>query len=194
MAYVLVLVNAKVKFYLPYRLYFNFQSHIACMKHRSFYIIVALLIFIDSVLLASPNLIGKIGLLVYKYYYLRTFSRTLITVTLVCGAFAMITFILSQLVIRQLLKRNISIFILSLLLGVVVLVYAKVIIDFSSWSYSHTGWRFKLGAYLLPLIVMFILVYTMITLKRNQYSMMTNLDEVIPGTETSRTLSDHDHD
>lgn len=161
------------------------------MKHRSFYIIVALLIFIDSVLLASPNLLGKLGLLIYKYYYLRTFSRTLITVTLVCGAFTFITFIIGQLVTRQLLKKTLSIFILSLLLGVVILVYAKVIIDFSSWSYSHTGWRFKLGAYLLPLIVIFILVYSMITLKRNSSLVVVNIDENLPGTETS-TGNAHD--
>lgn len=161
------------------------------MKHRSFYIIVALLIFIDSVLLASPNLLGRLGLLVYKYYYLRRFSRTLVTVTLVCGAFTFITFIIDQLATRQFLKKSLSIFILSLLLGVVILVYAKVIIDFSSWSYSHTGWRFKLGAYLLPLIVIFILVYSMITLKRNSSLGVVNIDENLPGTETS-TGNAHD--
>ena len=157
------------------------------MKHRSFFIIVALLVFLDSILLASPNLLGKLGLLIYKYYYLRTFSRTLITVTLVCGSFILISFIIHSLVNKHFLKRTISIFILSLLLGTVILVYAKVIIDFSSWSYSHTGWRFKLGACLLPLIVMFILVYNMISLKRSQLPMINNLDEVTPANEPERT-------
>ncbi|HEX5168159.1 MAG TPA: hypothetical protein VFW11_03225 [Cyclobacteriaceae bacterium] len=146
------------------------------MKHRSFYVILLILVFLDSVLLASPNLIGKVGLLIYKYYYLRTFSRTLVTVTLVCGAFSLITFCIQMLRDKLLIKRNVAVFFLSLLLLIVILIYARIIIDFSSWSYSHTGWRFRLGAYLLPLIVIYIITYTMVTLKRDEY-VMTNVDQ-----------------
>jgi hypothetical protein len=141
------------------------------MKHRSFYIILIILIFLDSVLLASPNLLGKIGLLVYKYYYLRTFTRTVVTVTLVCGSFAMICFVFQVLVSRKLMRRNVARFFLAFLLLLVLIVYAKVILDFSSWTYSHTGWRFKLGAYLLPLILMFTIIYNMLTLTKEQFAL-----------------------
>lgn len=148
------------------------------MKQRSFYIILLILIFLDSVLLASPNLLGKLGILIYKYYYLKTFSRTLVTVSLVCGSFTLVTFLIQWLVERLLLKRNIARFFLFLLLIFVIGVYAKVIIDFSSWSYSHTGWRFKLGAYLLPLIVMYIIIYTIATLKHEQFPLKETEKEI----------------
>lgn len=148
------------------------------MKHRSFYIILLILIFLDSVLLASPNLLGKLGILIYKYYYLKTFSRTLFTVSLVCGSFALVTFLIQMLVDRQLLKKSVARFFLFLLLIFVIGIYAKVIIDFSSWSYSHTGWRFKLGAYLLPLVVMYIIIYTIATLKREQFPLKETEKEI----------------
>lgn len=148
------------------------------MKHRSFYIILLILIFLDSVLLASPNLLGKLGILIYKYHYLKTFSRTLVTVSLVCGSFVLITSLIQLLVNRQLLTRRVARFFLFLLLIFVIGIYAKVIIDFSSWSYSHTGWRFKLGAYLLPLIVMYIIIYTIATLKREQFPLRETEKEI----------------
>ena len=159
------------------------------MKHRSFYIILVILVFLDSVLLASPNLIGKLGLWIYKYYYLRTFSRTLVTVSLVCGSFALITFFIHLLVDRQLLRRRVARFFLFLLLIVVIGIYARVIIDFSSWSYSHTGWRFKLGAYLLPLIVMYIIIYSIATLKREQFP-VAEIKEEISAEEPEKLTED----
>jgi hypothetical protein len=168
----LVSVNAGEKFYRRHECtQGQFITFGSTMKHRSFYIILIILIFLDSVLLASPNLIGKIGLLIFKYYYLRTFTRTVGTVTLVCGSFALIGFVFQMLVSRKLLRRNVARFFLALSLVLVVIVYAKVIVDFSSWTYSHTGWRFKLGAYLLPLIVMFIIIYTMLTLQKEQFAL-----------------------
>jgi hypothetical protein len=164
------------------------------MKHRSFYIVLIILVFLDGVLLASPNLIGKIGLLIYKHYYLRTFSRTLITITLVCGSFALICLVFQMLVNRKLLRRNVARFFLSVLLIFVVIAFGRIILDFSSWSYSHTGWRFKLGAYLLPLIVMFILVYTMLTLKKEEFLLNDERKQIVenePGALTENNDADY---
>jgi hypothetical protein len=66
--------------------------------------------------------------------------------------------------------------------------------DFSSWSYSHTGWRFKLGAYLLPLIVMFIIIYTMLTLKKEKFLLTEEGKQFIanePGALTENNDADN---
>lgn len=94
---------------------------------------------------------------------------------------------------RLLIKRNVAMFFLSLLLIFVIVIYGKVIIDFSSWSYSHTGWRFKLGAYLLPLIVMYIIIYTMVTLKREQY-VLNKIDKEITSHEPEKLTSNNNAD
>ncbi len=51
-----------------------------------FFIVMALLSVIDSLLLAKPNLMGKVGLLIYKYNYLRTIPRAMLTVSIVVGS------------------------------------------------------------------------------------------------------------
>jgi hypothetical protein len=130
------------------------------MKHRSFYFILTILVLFDSVLLASPNLLGKIGLIIYKYHYLRNFPRALLTISIVCGAFTLITLVISRLFEKQIINKAWALGILYFFVGLVILYYAKLIYDFSRWSYSHTGWRFKSGVYLLPFILLYILGYT----------------------------------
>lgn len=130
------------------------------MKHRAFYSILIILILFDSVLLASPNLLGKIGLIIYKYHYLRNFPRTLLTVSIVCGIFVLITFLIHELFNRQIINRNWTLIIFYFLIGLVLLYYVKLGYDFSRWSYRQTGWRFKSGVYLLPLILLYIVGYT----------------------------------
>jgi len=129
------------------------------MRRSTFYSVVAGLVILNGYLLSKPNLLGKIGLIVYNYYYLRTFPRTLLTVSIICAVALLLIELLSFLVRR----RAIGITLASILLGAfVVLSFAQLMktgIDFSAWTYSHTGLRFRLGAFMLPTVVIFIFTY-----------------------------------
>lgn len=137
------------------------------MKNRAmFYLFIAALIVLDSVLIRSPNLLGKIGLIIYKYSYLRTFPRTLMTVGSVVGMAVIIAEIIRWMTKRSVLKRVVSISILLILALISVALLVKTGIDFTAWSYSHTGLRFRIGAYLLPVILTSVFVYALITLPK----------------------------
>jgi len=136
------------------------------MKKFSFYGLIALFVVIDSLLLSSPNLLGKIGLFIYKYSYLRTFPRTLLTVSIVVVVVIVISELIKFLVKKEAIKRNIGRITLISFVLLSVIVLAKTGIDFSTWTYGHTGVRFRCGAYLLPSIWIVILVYTIVTLPK----------------------------
>src|SRR5687767_15766883 len=102
------------------------------MKNRAmFYLFVAALVVLDSVLIRSPNLLGKIGLIIYKYSYLRTFPRTLMTVGSVVAIAVFITEIIRWMTKRGVLKRVISISILLVLTLISVALLVKTGIDFT---------------------------------------------------------------
>ncbi len=137
------------------------------MKNRiTFYFFLMALIVLDAVLIRSPNLIGKIGLWFYKYHYLRTFPKALLTVSLVVGISAIIAEIIRYVVKKELIKRMAGKVILFLLAVGSLIVLANVVMVFSDGTYSHTGIRFKFGAYLLPAIIFVIFIYASITLPR----------------------------
>lgn len=142
------------------------------------------LIVLDAVLIRSPNLIGKIGLWFYKYHYLRTFPKALLTVALVIGISAIIAEIVRYVVKKELIKRITGKVILFLLALVSLVLLAKVVMDFSGGTYSHTGIRFKSGAYLLPAILAVVFIYTAITLPR--------LRTPIPETPVLNSTTDND--
>ena len=131
-----------------------------------FYLFVLALVVLDAVLLRSPNLLGKIGLIIYKYHYLRTFPKAFITVTIVIAVAAIISELIQWLVKRESIKRGVAVMILIVLTLVCVAMLGKTAMDFSTWTYSHTGARFRYGAYLLPIILIVIFVYAMITLPK----------------------------
>jgi len=137
------------------------------MKNRiTFYLFLMALIMLDAVLIRSPNLIGKIGLWFYKYHYLRTFPKALLIVSLVIGISAIIAEIIRYVVKKELIKRMAGQVILFLLALVSLILLARVVMVFSEGTYSHTGIRFKFGAYLLPAILFVVFIYTSITLPR----------------------------
>lgn len=137
------------------------------MKRKgTFYLGITLLTVIDSLLLSSPNLLGKIGLFIYKYHYLRTFPRTLLTVAIIIFVAIALAEIISALVRSKLIGRRVGLFILFLLVILSIAVLVKTGLDFSKWTFSHTGQRFKYGAYLLPFILIFIFGYRLINLSR----------------------------
>lgn len=71
-----------------------------------FYLVVACLSVINSLLLASPNLLGKIGLLIYHYRFLRTFPRTLLTVSIAVVFAVLIAEFIALLVKNRTLKKK----------------------------------------------------------------------------------------
>jgi hypothetical protein len=121
-----------------------------------FFIVMALLSVIDSLLLAKPNLMGKVGLLIYKYNYLRTFPRAMLTVSIVVGS----AMVFGELIIYLERKKGLSKTLGGILLFFLVVVcsglLAKLFMDFSKGAYSHTGIYFKYGVFLLPVILIVV--------------------------------------
>ena len=151
------------------------------MRNRiNFYLFLIALVVLDAVLIRSPNLIGKIGLWFYKYHYLRTFPKALLTVFLVVGISMAIAEAVRFLVKKALLRRLAGQVILLILTILSLMLLTRAIMVFSEGSYSHTGIRFKLGAYLLPAILGVVFVYTWITLPRLQVSIPPPEASVVP--------------
>lgn len=139
------------------------------MKSRiNFYLFIAALVVLDAVLIRSPNLLGKIGLLVYKYHYLRTFPKALLTVFLVVGIATVFSETIRFAVKKELLKNLTGKVLFILLTTLSVALAIKVGLDFSSRSYSQTGLRFRFGAYLLPVILIVVFVYGWMTLPKKK--------------------------
>jgi len=139
------------------------------MKSRiTFYLFILALVVLDAVLIRSPNLVGKIGLLIYKYHYLRTFPKALLTLSLVVGGAVIIGEVIRFVVKKELIKRLTGSVLLFLLITLSAALLVKTGMDFSSGSYSHTGLRFRIGAYLLPAIVVVVFVYMWFTLPVKQ--------------------------
>ena len=122
----------------------------------SFFIVIALLSVIDSLLLAKPNLLGKVGLLIFKYNYLRTFPRALLTVSIVVGTAMIFGELVIYLERRKGLSKTLSGILLFFLVVACSGLLAKLFMDFSKGVYSHTGIYFKYGVFLLPLILIVI--------------------------------------
>lgn len=135
-------------------------------KKRVFYLIIILAVVADGFLIAHPNLLGKIGLFIYKYHYLRTFPRALLTVSIVVAVAMMISEGIHFGVRKNGMKRRTGFVTLLIALLFCMALLAKVHIDFSSWTYSHTGLKFKYGAYLLPMILIAIFLFALFTLPK----------------------------
>jgi hypothetical protein len=135
------------------------------MKSRlNFYLFILALVVLDAVLLRSPNLLGKIGLIIYKYHYLRTFPKALITVFSVVAIAAFMAEAVRWLVSGEKLSRNVGRLVLWAFIVLASAALVKTGLDFTTWTYSHTGQRFRYGAYLLPLILITVFAYSAFTL------------------------------
>lgn len=128
------------------------------MKSRMvFYGLIIALTMLDAFLISNPNLLGKLGFIIYKYSYLRTFPMALLTVSIVVGVITLITEGLVLIARRQISTRRMKgvfMVIIALLIGVLV----KTELDFQSWSYNHTGHKLRYGAFLLPVILILIVL------------------------------------
>jgi protein-S-isoprenylcysteine O-methyltransferase Ste14 len=130
----------------------------------TYYLFILAMTLLDAVLLRSPNLLGKIGLWIYKYHYLRTFPKTLLTVLLVVGVAIVLAELIRFGVRRAILKRRLGKMALIFFLMLAVMLLVKTGMDFSSGTYSQTGIRFRIGACLLPAILMIVFSAAWITL------------------------------
>jgi len=134
----------------------NLASFVKLGMRFLYFIIIALLSVIDALLLAKPNFLGKIGLWVFKYSYLRTFPRALITVSIVVGT----AFLIGESIVligkKKWIKKSIGLLLLLIFFLAAGGILAKVIHDFSKGIYSHTGVYFRYGVFLLPGILLLV--------------------------------------
>ena len=91
---------------------------------------------------------------------------TIVSVTSTSSISILIVLLVQYLAKQEKLSRLGANILLGVCLCASLLIMAKVYIDFTSWSYSHTGWKFRYGAYLLPAILMMIFANGLIHLQR----------------------------
>ena len=122
------------------------------MNNRTFfYIALAILALIDAWLLAHPNLVGKMGILMYKYDMIRTFPRALATV----GLTLLFAAVLSEILPIKLPAQKARLVLGSLLL-ISVGLFIQTWFKFSEGSYALTGAGFKTGARLMPFLLVLV--------------------------------------
>jgi hypothetical protein len=153
------------------------------LRTRIFYVVLFCLVILDSFLLSKPNLLGKIGLLIYKYHYLRSFPRTLLTVSCVIGVALIISWIIEFLVTRSKLSKRAGMLILGFFVVMAVAIFFKTMVDFSAWSFSHTGKKFRYGAYLLPILLVVIFAFFMFQIQLN--TALRNTKEILPAPDSN---------
>jgi hypothetical protein len=135
------------------------------LRARIFYVVLFCLVILDSFLLSKPNLLGKIGLLIYKYHYLRSFPRTLLTVSCVIGVALIICWVIEFIIKKNPSAKRIGTIILTVFVILSALALAKTIYDFTAWSFGHTGKRFRCGAYLLPVLLMVVFTFFIVDIQ-----------------------------
>lgn len=119
------------------------------MRKITYWLIVSFVTLITAWLISKPNLLGKLGLIIYKIHFLKTYPRALATVAAVVIVVAVSVEWVSS--IRSSLLRN---GLLLFMLMAFVALEVKTHYDFQSWAISHTGKKLRVGAYLLPLLLM----------------------------------------
>ncbi len=120
-------------------------------KNLTSTLLLAILGFTDAYLLANPNLVGRLGILIYKHSYLKTFPRALATVFLVLGVCLAICEIVRRV---RTPRAALAWYLMFLVLGLAL--FAYVYVSFTSFSYGLTGKAFIYGAHLLPVLMIAI--------------------------------------
>lgn len=119
-------------------------------RNLSYYLILVVLAVVDAWLLAHPNLIGRLGILFFKYDMIKTFPRALATVSIaVLISVGIVSFIPKA-------GKQTALLVLGILTLVSIGVLVNTILKFSSGSYAMTGAGFKTGAVLMPIILVLI--------------------------------------
>ncbi len=105
----------------------------------------------DAYLISHPNLLGKLGIFVFKYSMIKNFPSALITVFLTLGICYGIAVLLE--LNREQKWAKIA---LSLCTALALFILAQVIFKFSGGTYAHTGKSFVWGMILLPSLMLYI--------------------------------------
>lgn len=116
----------------------------------SYYLILAVLVVADAWLLAHPNLLGKLGVLMYNYDMIKTFPRALATVGITTLVAVGITTFLGK------TSKKTALLVLVVLLLASIGLLVNTYFKFSSGTYSMTGAGFKTGALLMPIMLVLI--------------------------------------
>lgn len=125
-------------------------------RNLFFYGALLFLVVTASYLISNPNLLGRIGIILYRYSHIRTFPRALMTVSVVTASSLAIGYLIRYAMIRRYVSRISCMVILA---GLDLLCFTwliRLINSFSGWSYRHTGFAFKIGAFMLPFILIFV--------------------------------------
>lgn len=117
-------------------------------KKLSSLLLLLVLSITDAYLLAHPNLIGRLGVLVYKHSYIKNFPRALLTVLLTVG----ISLLICEGIYRFIRHKKAALWYIGFAV-ITVAWFLYVYITFSSFSYRITGKAFIYGAHLLPVIL-----------------------------------------
>lgn len=114
------------------------------MRNPFFYVILLILVVLDSWLLAHPNLIGRAGVFFFDYDYLDTFPKAIATVSAVVGIALVVAWLAGR------LGRTIGSILLIALLAVSGYWLYDSFLLYNSGVYKLTGAGFRAGAILLP--------------------------------------------
>jgi hypothetical protein len=105
----------------------------------------------DAYLISHPNLLGKMGVLIFKYGMIKNFPNALITVMVTLGLSYGIAHVLELNFDKKWAKIALSAF---TALSLIILI--QVIFKFSGGSYARTGKSFVWGMMLLPTLMLYI--------------------------------------
>jgi hypothetical protein len=131
------------------------RNHIDTIAYGILFILAG----VNAYLLTSPNLFGKIGLIVYRYQFIRSFPRAFIMVCCVVALGVTINWLTQIALTKKLISRRTCNYLLTSFILLSSLLLIKLIVNFSRWTYSHTGFAFKVGVLMLPCLLILIFGY-----------------------------------
>jgi hypothetical protein len=159
-------------------------------RDRIFYVALFCSVILNSFLLSKPNLLGKIGLLIYKYHYLRSYPRTLLTVSCVISVALIVCWAIEFFTVRGKISKKTATIILAVFLVISALLLFQTINEFTAWSYSHIGRKFRYGAYMLPSLLIMVFTYFIVDIRLSVTSAPAKVEVV---ESQNQTKADVDH-
>ena len=112
---------------------------------------IILLGITDAYLISHPNILGKLGIFIFKYGMIKNFPNALITVSVTLGICIGITYL-----IEKNKDKPWSKYLLWICTCLTIFILGQVIYKFSSGTYAHTGKTFVWGLILLPTLMLYI--------------------------------------
>ncbi|SOE23848.1 hypothetical protein SAMN06298216_4227 [Spirosomataceae bacterium TFI 002] len=105
----------------------------------------------DAYLISHPNILGKLGVFVFKYGMIKNFSNALITVFITLGICIALAYF-----IEKYNEKSWAKYLLIACTGLSLFILGQVVYKFSGGTYAHTGKSFVWGMILLPVIMLYI--------------------------------------